>query len=1014
MTPPKEKGDAAAQAATSRRLARNAYRLGKELTPDQHRELIDFSVPAKLIEPFDGTIKQARLSMSGTVDELPFQDGPGVLYGLPEATVDFWEGKEGASPTQMWEVVACPVVDVEGYYLNPARCLVGDTANIPDLFFDFVRGFSEDVVLDLLVNTTIPLVTGIITAITDQAALNDIISPACDLIGLIEDGFGFVDDILKELPKIQTFLEATIAPGIKFVENAVKGVKVVTDRIEKDFQPVIDFFAALAPDEVGRMLMQDGLDVYKDCAGHGTPCDEDMNESPFSCYQPIPQVDGVCLPLIIVESIDDGQIPEDFVQVLNAGMLSKKVESTLDDQALRGFEAAFGVSDGLSIAKIVLDSLKETKEELKSDIQELGKDVMTGISAAEKSFANDVKEQCSSNTSPKADEGDTPKRRLRMDSSKLKESEGYQKAKDTASSFGMDESELLKMFDKFVDAFSDESIIPSESALKKEMAKALEGTDFATELKATVESQKSTILDDITKATLLETFGGGGSARRVLNPTISLKTICNNLIDTVTGTIEQLATKLVKDLLLSKDVMQKLFDASKQLPDDTFDSIAGFLKPFFTVLDPLSEVSLLGNFRRFQIRAAQEIASLFLFGRCEAGTECPDLPSRTNEVIGLQKTRDGKMYLKSGCDSNFEGEILFTMFAFDLIETMIDTVMDIVPTEEVALGGSFIAHAEGGLKLNSIGLITVPIRATFQYVKHIQSKLADTCDFLDGYVGFAKTEATLENTRWALRELACVPVAESKKYHGCDGIDNNCDDQKLVDECDEDQSPPEILPLVLPSTKFDSIAAAEDYIRSNLRAVDDCLQDIEILTTSQPTGTTTSGPTYTIFATAIAKGCGERMVDQAEVTFENVGVRDSAAPTVECTLGVSGLKGKGAGVYENAELSISATDDFASVLQYKLTVSSNEVDADDLNMVILSNAAHPELFIRDFTCPTGNNGGCKISAGGGGKNRSRTYQVLVEATDEGGNTGSATCQTVVGGSDAGGPFFDIESTSYNL
>lgn len=101
----KHPGDAANPEHAARRLARNAHRLGKELTPDQHRELIDFSIPAKLLQPFNGTIEKARLSMNGTVDELPFQSGPGVLYGLPEATVDFWEGKEGASPTQMWEVV---------------------------------------------------------------------------------------------------------------------------------------------------------------------------------------------------------------------------------------------------------------------------------------------------------------------------------------------------------------------------------------------------------------------------------------------------------------------------------------------------------------------------------------------------------------------------------------------------------------------------------------------------------------------------------------------------------------------------------------------------------------------------------------------------------------------------------------------------------------------------------------------------------------------------------------------
>ncbi|KAL3920761.1 MAG: hypothetical protein SGILL_003093 [Bacillariaceae sp.] len=418
----------------------------------------------------------------------------------------------------------------------------------------------------------------------------------------------------------------------------------------------------------------------------------------------------------------------------------------------------------------------------------------------------------------------------------------------------------------------------------------------------------------------------------------------------------------------------------------------------------------------------QKVTSLFLFNCIsqeidpEQGTsDCPGLPSYQNQVIGLQSAPDGKLYLKSGCDSNFEGEVLFSMFALDFLEQIIDAIMELVPEEEFAIGASFVGHAEGGLKVNLVALFTAPMRFVFNVFKSTQAKLGDTCDYLDGYVGFAKTEATLENTRWALRELACVPVTELRKNHGCDGIDNNCDDKKLVDECDEDQIPPEISPLALPATSFDSITAAEDYISSNLHFVDDCLHEFEVDVTSQFESSTPSGPTYTIFAEVTAKGCNDRLVDKAEAIFENVSIRDTAAPTVTCSLGVSGLRGNGAGVYENAQLSIDASDDYAEVLGYKLTIRSNELDADDLNMVILSDENHPELFIRDYTCPTGNNGGCKISPGGGGNKRSRTYQVLVEATDEAGNTGSATCQTVVGRTgDLGGPFFAIASTSYTL
>ena len=35
------------------------------------------------------------------------------------------------------------------------------------------------------------------------------------------------------------------------------------------------------------------------------------------------------------------------------------------------------------------------------------------------------------------------------------------------------------------------------------------------------------------------------------------------------------------------------------------------------------------------------------------------------------------------------------------------------------------------------------------------SHLDDVCDWIDGYVGLAKVEATFENTRWILHDIAC-------------------------------------------------------------------------------------------------------------------------------------------------------------------------------------------------------------------------------------------------------------------
>lgn len=106
----------------SRRLARNAARLG--IDTEQHRELIGWrSFPEKIVQSFDDETPSPstgpRLKLDQTMDPLPFQDGPGVVVGLPKATREFWTGKDAEGkevdpdkqqPEFMWEVMACPVV----------------------------------------------------------------------------------------------------------------------------------------------------------------------------------------------------------------------------------------------------------------------------------------------------------------------------------------------------------------------------------------------------------------------------------------------------------------------------------------------------------------------------------------------------------------------------------------------------------------------------------------------------------------------------------------------------------------------------------------------------------------------------------------------------------------------------------------------------------------------------------------------------------------------------------------
>lgn len=69
-------------------------------------------------------------------------------------------------------------------------------------------------------------------------------------------------------------------------------------------------------------------------------------------------------------------------------------------------------------------------------------------------------------------------------------------------------------------------------------------------------------------------------------------------------------------------------------------------------------------------------------------------------------------------------------------------------------------------------------------------QLYESCEMIDDFVELAFTEAIYENSRFALQELACrEPVNLARRGYGCDGIDNTCDPNKVIDECNEDIIP---------------------------------------------------------------------------------------------------------------------------------------------------------------------------------------------------------------------------------
>lgn len=106
------------------RLAKNAVRLG--IATDEHRKLlytVDEDDIERIVERFDQGAPYPsdgpRITVDGPMDPLPFQDGPGVMAGLPQGSRSFWTGVDEngddvlpsyREPQNMWEIVACPVV----------------------------------------------------------------------------------------------------------------------------------------------------------------------------------------------------------------------------------------------------------------------------------------------------------------------------------------------------------------------------------------------------------------------------------------------------------------------------------------------------------------------------------------------------------------------------------------------------------------------------------------------------------------------------------------------------------------------------------------------------------------------------------------------------------------------------------------------------------------------------------------------------------------------------------------
>lgn len=122
----------------------------------------------------------------------------------------------------------------------------------------------------------------------------------------------------------------------------------------------------------------------------------------------------------------------------------------------------------------------------------------------------------------------------------------------------------------------------------------------------------------------------------------------------------------------------------------------------------------------------QVIVGFFLFGcNVTAGDPtCGVLPSQANDVLPIKETRDGLIFMGSGCDSNFEGEMLWYQPAHEILSELLNEA-----------GKSVIEFVN--IPINVIKFILDAAAKLF-------SHMGDVCDYLDGFVELALVEATHE------------------------------------------------------------------------------------------------------------------------------------------------------------------------------------------------------------------------------------------------------------------------------
>ena len=213
-------------------------------------------------------------------------------------------------------------------------------------------------------------------------------------------------------------------------------------------------------------------------------------------------------------------------------------------------------------------------------------------------------------------------------------------------------------------------------------------------------------------------------------------------------------------------------------------------------------------------------------------------------------------------------------------------------------------------------------------------------------------------------------------YHGCDGADNDGDG--FIDECDEDDSPPEIIlpgsfmenggcdnPTLGSDTRprfcldqyFKTTDEAESFLRRSLKVSDDCAQSaalrLDITPAAVPMCEKTEFVATPVHTCDTYESCGE------EVVFE-IGV-DSTVPAVTCGFNsematemsqtnVLFVDSDFEGNFVDTSFFFDLEENCGDEVKVDITVKANEISKDKDEMFFLSSVEDLNGVTQAFLC----------------------------------------------------------------